>query len=52
MSWMSRWASPFPLYLERAAGAEVVDVDGHAYADSYPHSFSLAYAGSALRAFL
>ena len=33
MSWMSRWASPFPLYLERAAGAEVVDVDGHAYAD-------------------
>ena len=33
MSWMARWASPHPIYLDRAEGAEVVDVDGNAYAD-------------------
>ena len=33
MSWMSRWASPHPIYLDRAEGAEIVDVDGNAYAD-------------------
>lgn len=33
MSWMSRWAGPHPVYLDRAEGAEVVDVDGNAYAD-------------------
>jgi glutamate-1-semialdehyde 2,1-aminomutase len=33
MSWMTMWAGGFPLYLERAAGATIVDVDGHEYAD-------------------
>jgi glutamate-1-semialdehyde 2,1-aminomutase len=33
MSWMSRWASPHPIYLDRAEGAEVVDVDANTYAD-------------------
>ncbi|MEX2106779.1 MAG: aspartate aminotransferase family protein [Solirubrobacterales bacterium] len=33
MSWMSRWAGPHPVYLDRAEGAEVLDVDGNAYAD-------------------
>jgi glutamate-1-semialdehyde 2,1-aminomutase len=33
MSWMSMWAGGFPLYLERAQGATIVDVDGNEYAD-------------------
>jgi glutamate-1-semialdehyde 2,1-aminomutase len=33
MSWMTMWPGGFPLYLERASGATVVDVDGHEYAD-------------------
>jgi glutamate-1-semialdehyde 2,1-aminomutase len=33
MSWMTMWAGGFPLYLERAQGATIVDVDGHEYAD-------------------
>jgi glutamate-1-semialdehyde 2,1-aminomutase len=33
MSWMSRWAGPNPVYLDRAEGAEVLDVDGNSYAD-------------------
>ena len=33
MSWMSRWAGPYPLYLDRAEGAELTDVDGNTYAD-------------------
>jgi glutamate-1-semialdehyde 2,1-aminomutase len=33
MSWMTMWAGGFPLYLERAAGATIVDVDGNEYAD-------------------
>lgn len=33
MSWMSHWASPYPVYLERAQGARVLDVDGHDYVD-------------------
>jgi glutamate-1-semialdehyde 2,1-aminomutase len=33
MTWMRRWAGPFPLFLERAEGARVVDVDGHEYVD-------------------
>lgn len=31
--WMRRWAGGFPVYVERADGARVVDIDGHAYAD-------------------
>jgi glutamate-1-semialdehyde 2,1-aminomutase len=33
MAWMTMWAGGFPLYLERAHGATVVDVDGNEYAD-------------------
>jgi glutamate-1-semialdehyde 2,1-aminomutase len=33
MSWMTMWVGEFPLYLERAHGATIVDVDGHEYAD-------------------
>ena len=33
MSWMAMWPGGFPLYLERASGARIADVDGHEYAD-------------------
>ena len=33
MTWMMRWAGPFPLFLAEARGARVVDVDGHEYVD-------------------
>ena len=33
MSWMARWAGGFPVYLQEAKGARVVDVDGHEYVD-------------------
>ena len=33
MTWMSKWAGGFPLYLDRAHGCEIVDVDGHHYVD-------------------
>jgi glutamate-1-semialdehyde 2,1-aminomutase len=33
MSWMARWAGGFPIYLEEAHGARVVDVDGREYVD-------------------
>lgn len=33
MSWMARWAGPHPIYLDRAEGAELTDVDGNSYAD-------------------
>jgi glutamate-1-semialdehyde 2,1-aminomutase len=33
MSWMAMWAGGFPLYMERASGSTIVDVDGHEYAD-------------------
>ena len=33
MSWMARWAGPHPVYLDRAEGAELTDVDGNSYAD-------------------
>jgi glutamate-1-semialdehyde 2,1-aminomutase len=33
MSWMTMWVGGFPLYLDRAQGATIVDVDGHEYAD-------------------
>ncbi|MET0614184.1 MAG: aspartate aminotransferase family protein [Thermoleophilaceae bacterium] len=33
MAWMTMWPGGFPLYLERASGATIVDVDGHEYAD-------------------
>jgi glutamate-1-semialdehyde 2,1-aminomutase len=33
MSWMTMWPGGFPVYMERAHGATVVDVDGNEYAD-------------------
>jgi len=33
MSWMAMWVGGFPLYLERAHGATIVDMDGNEYAD-------------------
>ena len=33
MTWMAMWSGGFPLYLDRAAGNRVVDVDGHEYVD-------------------
>jgi glutamate-1-semialdehyde 2,1-aminomutase len=33
MSWMTMWPGGHPLYLERARGATIVDVDGNEYAD-------------------
>jgi glutamate-1-semialdehyde 2,1-aminomutase len=33
MNWMVKWAGPFPLFVDRAAGARFTDVDGHEYVD-------------------
>lgn len=33
MTWMMRWAGPYPLFLAEARGARVIDVDGNEYAD-------------------
>jgi glutamate-1-semialdehyde aminotransferase len=33
MNWMTRWPGEFPVFFERAEGAELVDVDGNVYAD-------------------
>ena len=33
LHWMQDWPLPFPLYVARAQGARVTDVDGHPYAD-------------------
>jgi glutamate-1-semialdehyde 2,1-aminomutase len=33
MNWMKRWPGGFPLFVDEAAGARFVDVDGHEYVD-------------------
>ena len=33
MTWMAKWSGGFPLYLERATGNRILDVDGHEYVD-------------------
>lgn len=33
MSWMRIWVGEFPIFVERAQGARVTDVDGHEYVD-------------------
>jgi glutamate-1-semialdehyde 2,1-aminomutase len=33
MPWMTRWAGSFPVFVERAEGARLVDVDGVEYVD-------------------
>ncbi len=32
-NWQNMWASDFPIYVERASGCKVVDVDGNDYVD-------------------
>lgn len=41
MTWMNKTAAGFPLYLDRATGARIHDVDGHSYVD-----FSLGDTGA------
>src|SRR5215204_74057 len=33
MTWMAKWAGGFPVFLDRATGSRVTDIDGHAYVD-------------------
>ena len=33
MTWMNMWSGGFPLYLDRAQGNRITDVDGHTYID-------------------
>jgi glutamate-1-semialdehyde 2,1-aminomutase len=33
MNWMLKWPGPFPIFVDRAAGAHLTDVDGHDYVD-------------------
>ena len=33
MPWMARWPGGFPVYVKRATGSRIVDVDEHAYVD-------------------
>lgn len=33
MTWMAKWSGGFPLYVDRARGNRIVDVDGHEYVD-------------------
>jgi glutamate-1-semialdehyde 2,1-aminomutase len=33
MNWMTRWASPAPVVVEHAHGADITDIDGNTYAD-------------------
>lgn len=33
MSWMLRWAGPFPVFVKEANGTYLTDVDGHRYLD-------------------
>ena len=33
MTWMAMWSGGFPLYLDRASGNRVIDVDGREYVD-------------------
>ena len=33
MTWMNKWSGGFPMYLDRASGNHIVDVDGNAYVD-------------------
>jgi len=33
MTWMNKWSGGFPLYLDRAQGNRITDLDGHTYID-------------------
>lgn len=33
MTWMNKWAGGFPIYLDKAQGNKISDIDGHHYID-------------------
>ena len=33
MNWMVRWGGPYPMFVEQASGAKLIDVDGNEYID-------------------
>jgi glutamate-1-semialdehyde 2,1-aminomutase len=33
MNWMVKWPGPFPIFVDRAVGSHLTDVDGHDYVD-------------------
>src|SRR5688572_18202709 len=33
MLWMTDWETPFPLFIERAVGVDLIDADGNSYID-------------------
>lgn len=33
MTWMNKWSGGFPLYLDKANGNSITDIDGHTYID-------------------
>src|SRR3546814_1111961 len=33
LHWMLDWETPFPLFVSKAQGSHVIDVDGHSYVD-------------------
>ena len=33
MTWMNKWSGGFPLYLDKATGNSITDIDGHTYID-------------------
>jgi glutamate-1-semialdehyde 2,1-aminomutase len=33
MNWMVEWPGPFPIFVKRAKGSKITDVDGHTYVD-------------------
>ncbi len=41
MTWMNKWSGGYPLYLAKARGNRIVDIDGHEYVD-----FALGDTGS------
>ena len=41
MTWMNKWSGGFPLYLDKATGNSITDIDGHTYID-----FALGDTGS------
>lgn len=49
MSWMTAWQSRFPIFVERAVGSRVTDVDGHDYIDFF-YGITAAMFGHAVPA--
>jgi glutamate-1-semialdehyde 2,1-aminomutase len=49
MSWMKAWQTRFPVFVERAEGSRVTDVDGHEYIDFF-YGITAAMFGHAVPA--